>query len=194
MATDAMATDVRVGRKATKCERGFVDNEGNVHARAFPEVKAVRLFFVESETELLMHLDELPEGILRAAAAFGLNTSVGNTFGALADPDEALEVAESRWETLKAGHWSAERATGPRTSDLLEACVRYYQAQGREVSEQDKEKLTAKLADPAAVKELSANPHIAVHVAAIRKERAEERARKASEKAGAAEVKPLDLL
>lgn len=185
---NAMDGDVRgSGRKrAPKCERTFLDKEGNSHGRSFEAVHAVKFVFLETDHELVMGLDELPEGVLRAAAAFGINTSVGNTFGAISDPDDAIEAAEERWETLKSGRWSAERETGPRTSDLIEAVCRAREERGQPVADDFRDNLRAKFADPAYVKAVEGDPRIAVHVAAIRKERAEDRARKAQERAAAA--------
>lgn len=174
---------VRAGRGPTKCERGFVDKDGAVHPRAFAEAVAVRFHFVETGAELNMPLDGFPPGVLRAAAAAGINTSVGNTFGSIKDAGEALEAAESRFEQLMRGTWSAEKHTGPRVGDLLKALVRHFTAAGRKVTEADEQKLMASLQDPAQAKAVESNPSVAVHLAAIRKERAEAREQEALLKA-----------
>lgn len=196
MADTMNAENARPGKKAARCDRIFADHEGNEHSRAFPEVTAVKLRFhatpVSPLRELVMNLDDLPPGVLRAAAAFGVNTSVGNTFGAIPDPSEAYEAACDRWETLVKGEWSADRQTGPRTSDLVEALCRYSVQQGHTVDEAFRTRLKQKCGDEAQRKAWESNPQIQVHLMALRKERAEENARKALELASAAgEAQPV---
>lgn len=193
---DTMNADARGSKKVAKCERQFIDADGGVHARAFEGVAAVRLHFVESGNDLLMPLNELPDGIIRAAAAFGLNTSVGNTFGAIEDPDEALEIAAARWETLKSGQWTSDRVTGPRIGDLIEAMCRLREEKGKPADDAYRAAITESLSDPAQAKAVGGDPRIQLHVAAIRKERAESRLRERVAKGnlgGAAADGLLDL-
>ena len=183
MANDMGTDDVREAAsrgKREKADRIFLDSNGKEFPRTFEGVQAVEFRFKNGH-KLHMPLDSLPEGILRAAAAFGINTSVGNTFGAIEDLEDALEAAESRWEQLCRGVWSAERSTGPRTGDLLEALCRALAGIGKRVTEADREGLEKQLEDAAFAKSVGSDPQVAVHLAAIRKERAEERARKALE-------------
>jgi hypothetical protein len=186
----ANTMDAGVRKKADKADRMFIASDGGLHPRSFPGVRGVRIRFTETEAELDMMLEELSQDMLLAAAAFGLNTSVGNTFGAIADPIEALEAAESRWETLRSGVWSSERHVGPRTTDLVEAVVRWYVSNGREISDDDRAKIVATVGDAAAAKALQADPEVGVHLAAIRKERAEAKQREAQDRLKGAAGKP----
>lgn len=191
-----MADVAEKGTRVTKCERVFVDADGKEAARSHPTVVAVRLRFTETGDVLDMPLADLNPGIINAAAAFGLNTSVGNTFGAISDPGEAFEAAETRWNSLREGHWSAERQSGPRTSDILEAVARYRKENGSDVSDAWREGFKAKLADGQLdTKKLLEQPVLKAHYLAIKRERAEERATKAAAAVGAskpsAEVEAL---
>lgn len=192
---DTMNADARQ-KKAAKCDRIFLDQEGEPHSRAFTEVVAVKLLFhatpTSAERSLVMNLDDVPPGVMRAAAAFGINTSVGNTFGAERDPNEAYQLACDRWATLREGDWSADRQTGPRTSDLVEALCRYSATQGHTVDEAFRARLKQKCGDEAQRKAWESNAQVQVHLMALRKERAEENARKALEAASAAgEAQPV---
>lgn len=118
--------------RAAKCNRKFVSRSGEVTSRATLDVQKVVFEFTDAGGEpLIMNLDDLagfsglPDGVVRAAAAFGVNTSVGNTFGAIKDnPVEARLAAEDRWGTLTDGEWASEREGGMRIGDLIEAVKR----------------------------------------------------------------------
>lgn len=119
------------GSRQSKCNRLFKDRKGELSSRTPLDVMAVVFKFPESGSTLEMNLDELPgfkelpDGVTRAAVAFGVNTSVGNTFGAIkGDPIAAEAAAEDRWGTLKDGDWAAEREGGMRIGDLVEAVKR----------------------------------------------------------------------
>lgn len=121
------ATSVR----ASKCTRMFYGKNRELVSRTPLDVEAVVFKFAESGQVLEMDLNklpgfkELPAGVTRAAVAFGVNTSVGNTFGAIkGDPAEAQVAAEDRWATLCDGDWAAEREGGMRIGDLVEAVKR----------------------------------------------------------------------
>lgn len=188
------ATDVTAKGKASKCERTFGFKDGSKAARTNVGVDSVHFRFPENGTTLDMNLDELSDDIIRAAAAFGVNTSVGNSFGALSDPVEALRVAEERWETLKTGIWASERQTGPGTSDILEALIRMAADGGKIVDEAGRERLRHKIAAAGeSVKTWTADAQLNAHVLAIRQERAERKAEEAAEKAKSAPKSTLDL-
>lgn len=119
-----MASDGTVKGEREKAQRLFRAADGSLEPRVMQDVTAVVFKFPKTDEELVMELSGLSEGILRAAAAFGINTSVGNVLGALKDPREYLDAAAARWETLTGGSWSEGRESGPRIGDLIEALTR----------------------------------------------------------------------
>lgn len=186
---EVMNADTRPSKKAAKCDRTFIDHEEAEHSRSFPGVKAVKFNFISGlpgQKELVMHLEELTPEMLMAAAAFGLNTSVGNTFGAIQDPSEAYQAACDRWDTLKDGEWSAERTTGPRVGDLVEALCRYLVQTGHTVDDAARANFKLKCGDEAKRKAWESDPRIIQHLTALKLERAEANARKAMEAAQSA--------
>lgn len=182
---DTSMDGATVSKRSAKCSRTFKDNAGNITSRASGEVSAVIFTFpgLDNRT-LVMQLNDLPESIIRAAAAFGINTSVGNTFGGTPDPEEAFELAEARWERLKEGEWSAERGeSGPRTGDLVEA-VRA--AKTKAGATFDEAAFVAKLQSGELKREaVTAIPAVKAEIDAIKLKRLQERAAKSAEAAKA---------
>lgn len=134
---DTSMDNARAVRNSAKCIRKFISRSGEATSRATLDVQKV-VFEFESGEPLVMDLNKLkgfetlPDGVVRAAAAFGVNTSVGNTFGAIKDnPVEARIAADDRWSTLADdGEWAAEREGGMRIGDLVEAVRRAKAAAG----------------------------------------------------------------
>ena len=181
---DTSMDNVAVSKRAAKCSRTFRDSKGEQTSRASADTRAVIFTFAGTNKILEMALDDLPEAILRAAAAFGINTSVGNTFGGTPDADEAFELAESRWERLKEGEWSAERGeSGPRTGDLVAAAKAAKTKAGATFNEAD---FLEKLRSGALTREkVTSIPAIKAELDAIRLQRMQERAAKSAEAAKA---------
>lgn len=194
---DTHGSDVR-GKHTAKCDRLFLSGDGVEHSRSFPEVHAVKFRFhnaAPGEEEIVVTLDELSPGVLRAAAAAGLNTSIGNTFGATQDPGEAFDAASSRLETLMRGVWSSERHSGPRLNDLIEALARKIESEGTRVDDAGREKLRLVLSDENARKAYESNPLIQVHLTAVKAEHAAERVKAARERvAGVADATFSNLI
>lgn len=123
-------------------------------------------------------LEEFDQGVVNAAALFGLVTAITNTFGGIKDPDEMQQVMTDRLEQLLAGEWSSERTTGPRTGDLLVAIIKFRESLGKSTTEEQKAKYQAALsADDFDLKAfLKANSGVDAELAAIKAARAAERA------------------
>lgn len=181
--------------KGEKVERQFYDQAGEVTSRVGPESVGVKLLFLENGQTLDMSFESLKPEIARAAALFGVMTSVTNTFGGMVDPGEMFEAAESRWETLVAGSWSSERQSGPRIGDLVEAVMRLRKEKGASATDSDREDVKARIiSGELNAKGLLATPAVAAHFHAIKRERADARAQEAAAKAGEAQTDLSALL
>lgn len=119
-----MASDGTAKTEREKANRLFKAADGSLEPRVMQDVTAVVFKFPKTDEELVMELDSLSPGVLRAAAAFGINTSVGNVLGSIKDPREYYDACAARWETLQGGNWSEGRDNGPRIGDLIEALTR----------------------------------------------------------------------
>lgn len=177
-------SDVR--KRQSKCVKTFITNSGEETARAGGDVKAIKFFFPERDETQVMNLSDLSDEMVAAAAAFGISTSVSNTFGAAdMSVDDAIEAAAARWETLVGGTWSGERETGPRTSLLLEAAKLLRSKSGIAPDKNWEEAFTAKITSgEVTAKNLLAKPQFAAAYEEIKSQRQEERRKRAAEKAG----------
>lgn len=188
-------TMVVTGRGQNKIGRSFSADGTNWLPRVMAGVKIVRLEFKESGHVLDMPLDDLSPEIVRMAAAFGLNTTVGNMAGGAADETEAIDSCEDRWQDLLNGHWATERTGGPRGGDLLAAFERVYKAAGAEMPQAMKDDLLKSLAEKTRKpKDLLKDPRVHAAYEAIKAERAAERRSKILAAAEAAKDQALPTL
>lgn len=179
------ATQVRA-RKGEKVERQFYSADGEAGSRVGLDSVGVKLVFVDTGEVLDMAYSALSPEVARAAALFGVMTSVTNTFGGMSDAGEMYEAAETRWESLAGGQWSSDRQSGPRVGDLVEAILRLRKERGREPVEGDYEDVKARIVKGELnAKGLLATPEVAAHFHAIKRERADARAKDAAAKAQA---------
>lgn len=183
---------VAASKKPRTIAREFSAGDGAWHPRVMAEVTAIR-FTTKSGHEVLAELGSFPEHIIRMAAAFGLNTTIGNNAGGLDDEAEILEALEGRLADLQAGNWAAERQGGPRGSDIVEAVARVYRDAGAEYPESARQELSRKLyaeeIKPAAV--LNSDPRIRAAFEAIKAERHAARMAKLNAAASAAKGNSL---
>lgn len=184
--------------RAEKCTREFYATGGEKSARAGLESVGVvlRLAGVD-DWSLDIPYDSLTPEVARAAALFGVVTTVTNTIGKRGmTTDEMIEALEARAETLMNGVWTAERASGPRTSDVLLAFVRYRESKGVATDDAWKASMAKRLVDdPDFAADVKSRPAIAVLVETIKLERQQERIAKAKAKATEAPaVDDADLL
>ena len=118
-----------------------------------------------------------PPGIGRAAAAYGLNTTIGNALGNLEgdelnDPDEIMEAIRDRIETLKKGQWASDRVGGGRPSIVKMAFFDWRKSKGVKDSDEKIASLTAQwFEDETNFKKLQANPEFAVYLAQFKASR-----------------------
>lgn len=197
MASDTpIASEGRTRQEKTK--RLFITADGEATPRTGLESVAGKIIFVETGEELEFKWDDLTPEIQRAAGLFGIMTSVTNTVGrAGMSAAEMVEAAETRLEYIQGGQWSADRQSGPRTSDFIEAAARWYAEKGKPFDEDMRARMQAKLADEEAGAEYKADllsrPSFKALFEAIKAERAAARAEKAKAAAASAEVESDDL-
>ena len=182
------AENTRTRAEVTK--RSFKNEAGEYTGRASTGTTGFRIELVESGDAFEHLLSEFSPGVISAAAAFGLVTSITNTVGGKSlSAEERKELMQDRIDTLLDGEWSAERQSGPRSSQLLEAWVRVRTEAGKESTQEWKDKVSLELRDnPEKQKALLANPQVAAAYAAIKAEASIARAKRLAEKAGASEV------
>lgn len=189
------------GKRAVKCLRRFRNSDGSITPRSTTEVEAV-IFEFPNGHKMVMELKELfPDNILpevsvgRAAVGAGINTSVGNVCGGISDIDEAIDAAESRWATLTDGQWTADRKTGPRIGDLVDAWAKFRADRGADGSEAWKAEgrriLKAGLKTPKELLEMSA---LKAEYLAIKAKRSADRAEAARKAAGTSSQDTSSLL
>jgi len=146
-------------------------------------------------------------GVGRAAAAFGINTSAGNTIGTLErerdasgklaepDPADVKAAVEDRLETFTAGRWAAEEgAGGPGVGTRLLSLIAYREKSGKTADETWKAKMRERLEeDKDFWKSLVANDAFrAVHEGLVA-ERAAAKAKSAASKAASGPSQELNL-
>lgn len=185
-------------KRAEKTKRLFLDESGEATPRASTKSVAGRVVFVDSNATLEFDIRELEKahpGVVRAAALFGIMTSVTNTVGKKGmTADEMFEAAKDRLGVImEDGEWASAREGGPRSNDLILAAVRMYADTGKVLTEELQGKMRAMLQDEntgATYREtLNANKQLMAALATIRAERATELAKKrAAEAVGAPEV------
>lgn len=165
-------TTVVPGAKIRTIGRSFSEDGTEWFPRVMPNVTMLRFQTAGGHT-LDVNLADLPEHIIRQAAAFGLNTTIGNAAGGVEDEADIIDALEDRIASLTAGNWAAERQSGPRGSDIVDAVARVYKDAGKDYPEAARndlmQKLYSKELKPQAV--LNKDPRIAAAYAAIKAER-----------------------
>ena len=140
--------------KTTRTLRRLYQNrDGEVTKRLSDQVAATILETVNGGHRVEAHLAKLfPEGKLPdpcmglAAAAFGMNTVLGNEIAGKEkdDPAALAGMIQDRWETIVEGEWSEGRG-GPRSKDILDAWKRDAEDRGKTVTEAAIEKMRQRL-------------------------------------------------
>ncbi len=183
---ETATSEAATSKREKVSRRTFLDASGAYTPRVGIDSIGFKIELLESGAVVERSLADFEDGVKNAAALFGLVTAITNTFGGISDPDEMAEVMEARLENLLSGEWTAERQTGPRTSDLLDAFVTFREKNGKPTSEDRKEQFLADLkAGTVKAKDLLAdNPGLAAEHASIKAKRAAERAEKLRDKVG----------
>jgi hypothetical protein len=187
----ADTTQVETATRERTTKRSFYNAKNEESARALPDTAGAKVLFVENDFLLEMPFseipgfDDIPEGVLRQGFAFGVMTSATNTVGSSKlTLDEKIEACEARWDSIKNGAWSAERESGPRTNDLLEAASRVQAASGKPWDDARKAAFASKLANEEGfAKTVESNTSIKAQLDTIKLERAQRRAEKSAKAA-----------
>lgn len=171
--------------RAEVSKRSFLNKDGSYSGRATTDTVGFRIELVDGGQVYEHALEDFQPGVLAAAAAFGLVTSVTNTIGGKTlSAEERAELLQDRLDTLLEGDWSAERQSGPRSSQLLEALIQVRKDAGKESPQDWQDKISLALrASPEKAKEYLANPLVAAAYAKIKADAAIARAKKMQEKA-----------
>lgn len=123
-------------------KRLYLDRDGNVTKKLGENVVAVILETVSGAHRTHADLAALfPDGLPNpcmglAAAAFGLNTVLGNEIAGKdkSDPMALATLIRERWEAIREGEWSEGRQ-GPRIKDVLLAWAEDAKERGLPITE-----------------------------------------------------------
>lgn len=175
--------------RAEISKRSFLNSAGEYSARASTDTTGFRIELVESGDVVEYSLSDFEPGVLNAAAAFGIVTSVTNTIGGKSlSAQERLDLITDRLETLLEGDWTAERQSGPRNSQLIDALVKVRADAGKDTTQEWRDKVSLDLkANPDKAKAYLANAHVAAAYAEIKAKAAMARAQKLAAKADSAD-------
>lgn len=182
--------------RAEVTKRSFLNDGGEYTGRATTKVKGFKIELVGTDQTFEHALADFDSGVLAAAAAFGLVTSITNTVGGKSlSAEERAELIADRIETLLEGEWSAERQSGPRSSQLLEALIRVRTDAGKDSPQEWRDRMAVTLRDnPEKAKEYMANPLVAAALADIKAKAALERAKALAAKSKAAPAEASDFM
>lgn len=170
-----------------KLNRLYRHRDGEINKKIGPTVDAVILEPIGGNDRVVAELAPLFGGSLPAdcigltAAAFGLNTVLGNAIaGKAGDPATLLEHISERWESIKDGEWSEGRE-GPRIKYVLEAwAADVAERRGSAPTEAQVAAMRAKVeANEVSTKALLGDAGINAHYQAHAAQRAVERAKAA---------------
>lgn len=184
--------------RAEKTLRQFYNAAGEASSRARLDSVKVRISFLDGK-EIVEALecaaDELSPEVLRAAALYGVMTSVTNTVGAKnLSVADMVDNATARLEVIKGGNWSADSKVGTRSSDYLDAMKRVFPNMSEEQAEVVRKSLADEEKGPAFREKLNSDANVAAALAAIKSERAAARLAEAQAKAKGTTVSSLDSL
>lgn len=173
----ANVTDIKATPKTKErtTKRYFTDATGAKVPRAHTEATGFGIEFIGTEETLTAKLEDFSEGVKNAAALFGFVVSITNAAGGADKSDEdRVNAARDRLEALLEGDWSAERESGMRTNDIVEAARRINEAKGVVLNiNAYRQKILSGEVD---TKDLFLNRRFAATVAAIQAEKKQARA------------------
>lgn len=187
MATDTTSEAAATTKKARNVENYYISKDGSKSPRPQPDVVGFGKKFLGNGIVLEKMLQDFPQPVLAQASAFGLQQVLQNAYGAATDDDERADMADARLETLLGGSWAADRQSGPRSSDLIDAWAAARAEGGKPVTDEWKDQQRQKLeSGEVTAKDLQNNVRIKAKLDAIKAERAAERAKASAEALAAA--------
>lgn len=138
-----------------------------------------------------VELDKLPANIVRVLALHGLSQKLGDSYASVkGDVDEAIKRFNSVLDQLTKGEWAKAREAGEggaKVTELAQAIARF-----RDVPV-DKATAAVGKATKEQIAGWKSHPKLKAIIAAIRAEKAAERAKAAEEKAGEKTATDADL-
>jgi len=185
-----------------KMNRIYLNRDGEETSKLTPEVAGVVWEVIETKERVQLDLSELfADKILPApslgmcAAAFGINTAVGNTVGNTRDPREMVKRLSDRVESILDGEWSSGREGGPNLKYVLEAWASSLRDRGHSVTDELLASMRKAILDgTTTTKDVLANNDVASKYAALEAERAVAKAKAVAERTTGSSADPMDLL
>lgn len=186
------------GRGPTKIKRWFSREGQEPSSRPTKDCEVIAWEFTDPKTGKVVQRLELdmrevsgglaPEGVCRAAAAFGYSTAAGNAAGGAESMMKAIEMVEDRIKTFLEGEWSEGRSSGYSREDLVSAWVKSCQNAGAQVTADQQEAMTQALrSEQITPKDLLADDGVRAELEAIKAQKAIDRANTWREKAAKAD-------
>lgn len=181
--------------RGEKLNRLYENRDGEVVNKITQNVKKVIIEVIGTGERVIFDLTDIsPDGqlpnecMLMAAAAFGMNTVLGNQVAGATDPTEMAKRIQDRAEAIIEGEWATGREGGPKLSLVVEAWKASLAARGHQVSDDQLAAMRKSIVDGEySTKDLLADEHINAEFRSIEARVAVERAEKAK---AAAVAKP----
>ena len=162
-----------------KMNRLYVNRDGEETAKLSPNVASVVWEVIGTGERVQLDLSDIfPEGmpdpcVGLCAAAFGVNTAVGNTVGNTRDTTEMVRRLRDRASAISEGEWASGREGGPRMRFVLEAWKQTLEGSGHSVSDEQFEAMRQEVVKGnLTTKEILANDHVRAQYDANEVERA----------------------
>jgi len=199
----AMSGGESDGRGSTKIKRWFFREGGEPSPRPQGDAEFIAWEFFDgsrSVHKIVLDMRQIsgglaPEGVCRAASAFGYSTAAGNAAGGEKTINGAIEAVQDRVTTFLEGEWSEGRSAGPSRKDLVAAWVASCRNAGAKITlEQEAAMLEALKSEKISPKDLLADDGVQAELDAIKAQRAAERAAESRAKAEAGGTSAVDLL
>lgn len=182
-----------------KMNRLYITRSGEETAKLTPDVASVVWEVVGSGERVQLDLGDLfPEGMPApcvglCAAAFGVNTAVGNTVGNTRDTTEMVRRLRDRASAISEGEWASGREGGPRMRFVLEAWRQSLEARGHSVSDEQVELMRREVVGGnLSTKEILADDHVRAQYDANEVERARALAEASKAKVAAKPAATID--
>jgi hypothetical protein len=197
MANDGEATE-KVGQR-DKLDRSYINRDGEPTKKITPNVAKVVIRIKATGESVTISLGDLAPGktlpepsMLLCAAAFGINTVIGNQVAGATDPAEMIGRMTERADAIVEGEWSSGRE-GPRISHTLDAWKASLARRNIAVTDDDlaamKEEITSGSATTTA---LLANDDIRAEYDAAAAQRMMEKAKASAAKAAGSKSSEID--
>lgn len=184
-------TTAPVAKKSKIANRVYITPDGESR-NAQANTKELQFRFADNSV-LSLVLDKFPENIRHCLAWHGLSQKIGDSFAAAkGDVAAAFETASATLEVLLGGTWIEQGdSVGAAPSLIVEAIVRALTNSGEVVDETRENAIREKAKDKTVREGALKDPQIAAAYAAIKAERAADRAKELAKAAKAVKNQPV---